>query len=176
MISRTRAGSERRHPGRRQALGLSVLLLVALLVGGPGPAFAQGMNASGHADEGGPHPAERFPALPFVLLLAATGVGLAVILRRGREARALALALLVGWVGLESAIHSVHHFWDPQSAASCPLFLASQHADGAGTSPGITGTPTWAVQFQPTCDDPQVVPRQEFRSHEGRAPPTSPSV
>jgi hypothetical protein len=153
-----------------------MLLLVALLVGGPGLAPAQAMDASEHAHQGAPHPAERFPTLLPALLLAAAGFGVAATCRRGREARALALALLVGWVGLESAVHSVHHFWDPQSAASCPLFLASQHADGAGTSPGITGTPTWAVQFSAVCHDPQIAPRPEFRSHEGRAPPASPSV
>jgi hypothetical protein len=106
-----------------------------------------------------------------VLLLALAGIVFAASGRRGRRAAIVALGLLVGLFSVELAVHSVHHFWDPQSAASCPLFLASQHADGAGNSVPITWILTGTAQPAPTCDDERVLPLRGFCFHEGRAPP-----
>src|SRR5512132_509488 len=52
--------------------------------------------------------------------------------RRRRAVARLLLALLVALFGVETAVHSVHHLVDPQTAGSCAIFSASQHAPAAG--------------------------------------------
>jgi hypothetical protein len=100
----------------------------------------------------------------------------AVAPRRGRQTTILALCLLFALFGLESAIHSVHHLSDPQSAASCALYSAFQHAPGAVAAAADAGAPTWAVEPATPPDIERVRPLQAFRPHEGRAPPASRSV
>ena len=156
----------RRPDVRRIGLTLLAMLLVAGLA--VVPAHAAGPLG---------HPHHESSGVPVgILLLAVAGAVFAASARWGRRAAILALTLLVGWFGLETAVHSVHHFWDPQTAASCPLFLASQHADGAGASPAITGVPTWTPRALPTFDDQRIRPLRDFRSHDGRAPPVLPSA
>jgi hypothetical protein len=140
-------------------------VLVVLLVAGLAvvPAYAAGPPGHSHH--------ESSAVLLGVLLLAVAGVAVAACRRRGRRAAILSLGLLVGLFSVELAVHSVHHFWDPQGAASCPLFLASQHADGAGDSVPITWISTGTAQPSPTCDDERVLPLRGFCFHEGRAPP-----
>ena len=96
--------------------------------------------------------------------------------RRGKDAALVSLALVVFLLGLESAIHSVHHLSDPQAAASCATFSASQHVPGAGGEPSHVGAPTWTTRPAPALRAEPTRPLQAFRSHEGRAPPALPSV
>jgi hypothetical protein len=144
---------------------LTTLLVVGLAIT---PAHASGV--AGHA-----HPGPS--AVPVVmLLLAATALGIVAAGRCRRPAAILALGLLVGVFGVESAVHSAHHFSDPQGAASCALFAASQHDDGAGGADAVTAIPTWTTEPRPPRDAAQIRSLQAFRSHEGRAPPVLPSI
>jgi hypothetical protein len=134
------------------------------------PAYADGAPGYSH------HESPGLAGLTVAILLALAGMVFLTSRRWGRRGAFLALALLLAWFGLESAVHSVHHFWDPQSAASCPLFLASQHAQGAGTTPAITASPAETFQLSPTPGDEQLRPLQVLRSYDDRAPPVIPSV
>jgi hypothetical protein len=49
---------------------------------------------------------------------------------RWRSAAALGLALIIGLFAFNTAIHSVHHLFQPQPGTGCPLLWASQHAAG----------------------------------------------
>ena len=134
---------------------------------------AQAADASGHPAHQG------FPAAWICLLVAGLGLaslGFGATGRRGRQAAVLSLGLLVGLFGLESAIHSVHHLSDPQAAATCVLFSASQHAPGTCAATPDAGAPTWTAQPSATFDAEPIRPLQAFRAHESRAPPVLPSV
>ncbi len=170
MNLRGRAGTRGLRAGPPERSRVYLMLLVALLVGGLIAAPVHADDPSGHSPDGSSEVAVG------VLLLAAAGLGFAATRRRGRQVAILSLGLLVGLFGVESAIHSVHHFSDPQSAASCALFSASQHAHGAGSQTVATGIPTWTAQPSPTFDAEEIRPLQAFRSHEGRAPPVLPSA
>src|SRR5262249_57716163 len=89
----------------------------------------------------------------------------------GRGTIAIALALLVGVFGLEAAVHSVHHLADPQSAASCPLYAASQHTQSDTATTPLSGVPTWTSEPSVALDLRPLVPLPAFSAHEGRAPP-----
>ena len=161
------AGMEKRGPqtlGPRACVPLAAMLLVAGL--GITPAHAGG--GAGHSHH------EPSAALIATLLLAASALGIAVAGRCRRPAAILTLGLLVGLFGVESAVHSVHHFADPQGAASCALFAASQHDDNAGGAGAITEVPTWTVEPSPPPAIAPIGSLQAFRSHEGRAPPVLP--
>jgi len=132
---------------------------------------AQAADASGHPAHHG------FPAAWICLLVAGLAcLGLGATAGRGRQAVVLSLGLLVGSFGLESAIHSVHHLSDPQAAATCAVFSASQHAPGTCAATPDAGAPTWTAQPSATFDAEAIRPLQAFRPHEGRAPPALPSV
>ncbi len=96
--------------------------------------------------------------------------------RRGPQTTVLALCLLFALFSLESAIHSVHHLWDPRSAASCALSSASQHAPGAAAAAADAGVLTWVAEASPAPDPDPLSPFQTVRPHEGRAPPAFLSV
>ena len=171
MSPHRRAG-DRRHPswapGRR---GASLPLLVMLLTIGVALSPAQAADASGHPAHHG------FPAAWICLLVAGLAcLGLGATAGRGRQAVVLSLGLLVGSFGLESAIHSVHHLSDPQAAATCAVFSASQHAPGTCAATPDAGAPTWTAQPSATFDAEPIRSLQAFRAHEGRAPPVLPSV
>ena len=151
---------------RRACLPLLVMLLIAGLA--ITPAHASGGPGHSH------HESSTVPLA--LLLLAATAVGLAAAGRYRRPAAILALGLLVGLFGVESAVHSAHHFGDPQGAATCALFAASQHDDSAGAAEAVTAVPTWTIEPSPSHGVAQIRSLQAFRSYEGRAPPVLPSA
>ena len=49
---------------------------------------------------------------------------------RWRRTTALGLALVLGIFTLGIAVHSVHHLLEPEKAAECLVFSASQHLSG----------------------------------------------
>src|SRR6266508_62043 len=172
MSPHGRAGDGRRPawpPEPRSACRL--LLGVTLLVAGLAVSLAQAAQPPGHSLHHG-SAAVRI-CLP---LLALAGLCLAAAHRRGRHAAILSLGLLVGLFGLETAVHSVHHLSDPQAAASCALFSASQHAPGACAASPDAGAPTWTAQPAPAVNAELVRPLPAFRSRESRAPPALSSV
>jgi hypothetical protein len=142
-----------------------------LLIIGVALSPAQAADASGHPA----HPG--FPAAWICVLVAGlAGLGFGATAGRGRQAVVVSLGLLVGSFGLESAIHSVHHLSDPQAAATCVLFSASQHAPGTCAATPDAGAPTWTAQPSATFDAEPIRPLQAFRAHESRAPPVLPSA
>jgi hypothetical protein len=100
------------------------------------------------------------------------GVGLAGGARRRRPAAIVLLALLVGLFGLESAVHSVHHFSDPDAAASCANFSASQNVSGACAESPDVAPPTRTTEPDPFAGAERTRPLPFFSSHESRAPPS----
>ena len=163
MSRRKSAGIEERLA--RVVTGGAMLLLVGLvLAAGPAAVYA-----SPGGDHG--HPESSANAGAF-LLLAVLGAGLAVFgARRTRATAIVTLALLVGIFGLESAVHSVHHASDPQSATSCPLFSASQHTQSGDVPTPATGIPTWTSEPSLAFDLRPLVLLAVASPHEGRAPP-----
>ena len=163
MSRRKSAGIEERLA--RVVTGGAMLLLVGLvLAAGPAAVYA-----SPGGDHG--HPESSANAGAF-LLLAVLGAGLAVFAaRRARATAVVTLALLVAIFGLESAVHSVHHASDPQSATSCPLFSASQHTQSGDVPTPATGIPTWTSEPPLALDVCPIVSLPAFSAHEGRAPP-----
>ena len=146
---------------------IRLLLVVTSLVAGLAitPAHAGGSGHSHHEPSTGP---------VAIRLLGAIVLGLATAGRLRRPAAFVVLGLLVALFGVESAVHSAHHFADPQ-AASCALFAASQHDESAGAVAGVTATPTWTTEPSPPHEVVGARPLHAFRSHEGRAPPIVPS-
>jgi hypothetical protein len=88
-----------------------------------------------------------------------------------RHTAALALIALLTVLGVETALHSVHHLGDTDAEASCVVTAAGTHLSGVTISltdldePAATferageGRSTWSVSLQP------------IRPREGRAPP-----
>ena len=66
-------------------------------------------------------------------------------LRRWRGAAALTLTLCLGVFTFGMAVHAVHHLPEPEKAAQCLVFLASQHASGALTQPCDVSAPALTV-------------------------------
>ena len=151
---------------RRGCFLLFVTLLVAVLA--ITPAQAGGSDHSHH---------ERSTTPVAILLLSAViALGLAAAHRWRRRTALVTLGLLVALFGVESAVHSAHHFADPEAAASCALFAASQHDEGAGAVVTVSATPVWTIALSPPLEIVRVPALHAFRSHEGRAPPRSPSA
>jgi hypothetical protein len=145
------------------------LLFVTLLVAGLAipPAHAGGSGHSHHESSAGP--------VAILLLLGAIALGGATAGRWRRPAALIALGLLVALFGVESAVHSAHHFADPQAAASCALFAASQHDEGAGAVATVTARPTWTTEPSPPHEVVGLGPVHAFHAHEGRGPPSLPT-
>lgn len=145
------------------------LLFVTLLVAGLAITPAQA-DGSGHSH----HESSTSPVA--LLLLGAVALGIASAGRWRRPAALVVLGLLVGSFGVESAVHSAHHFADPQGAASCALFAASQHDESAGAAAAVTVTVTRTIEQSPSREVAEIRPLHAFRAHEGRAPPVLPSA
>jgi hypothetical protein len=107
------------------------------------------------------------PTLPLVLAAAIAVAGCA-----SRRRLALALALLVAIVGVDAAVHSVHHLHD-SDAAACALASGSMHpaailSDGAVAC--VAPEPAHDARADGATPPPEVRPSRPDR---GRAPPSS---
>ncbi|HYB69241.1 MAG TPA: hypothetical protein VEH80_01150, partial [Candidatus Bathyarchaeia archaeon] len=166
---------------------LLALILVALTLAlGSGPALARGTGLpllDLHAREGGhahhePAAAAPTPDLPLSpgFPLAAGLVLLAVVWiarQSGVRVHALALALsvTVGVFGLESAVHSVHHLDNPETAASCAVLAGSQHVSWADDALVSLDAPTLSVSEAPQAEFDRIPPVRIHAPRLGRAPP-----
>ena len=151
---------------RRACFLLFVMLLVAGLAITPAQA-----GGSGHF-----HHEPSTTPVAILLLGAVIALGLAAAHRWRRRTALVALGLLVALFGVESAVHSAHHFADPEAAASCALFAASQHDESAGTVATVSATPIWTTELSPPHEIIRVRPLHAFRFHDVRAPPRHPSA
>jgi hypothetical protein len=70
-----------------------------------------------------------------VILFVVTAVAMAQGVWRWRRTTALGLALALGTFTFGIAVHSVHHLPEPEKAADCLVFSASQHVSGTLTEP-----------------------------------------
>lgn len=159
-------------PGHRGVRGLTRVALVLLVVG---LAFAPAHAASHSAS----HPLHQSSeTIPISLALTAMCVVVALvgISRSARRAALLSLALLVLLFGFETALHSVHHFFETEGEASCVLLSASQHDSGAYTPTSEMASPTWTTASSPAIDFEPIRTLRLFGSPENRAPPAQPSV
>ena len=90
-----------------------------------------------------------------------------------RRRLALALAVLSAVVGVDAAVHSVHHLNDPGAAATCVLASGSTHAPAVLTDGVIVAVaPTLARDAYPDVAPIRADVRSS-RPDRGRAPPSS---
>jgi hypothetical protein len=105
----------------------------------------------------------------FVLIIVAMAQGV----WRWRRTTAVGLMLVLGTFTFGMAVHSVHHLSEPEKAAECLVFSASQHASGILAEPYDVHVPQLVV---PTAspDNPDVPTAiLRFRADLPRAPPSS---
>jgi hypothetical protein len=150
--------------GRRSGLRAALRVLALTLI------VAACLTAPAWADTGLAH-SDRLDAL--VLLILASG-GAATIARR--RAAALSLALLLALFGVESAVHSVHHLGDSQSAESCAFSSSSQHAAGTCPANPETGVPLPVSEPSLRIDQAALGLLAVLPTYEGRAPPVRPAA
>jgi hypothetical protein len=107
-----------------------------------------------------------------VILFIFTAVAMAQGVWRWRRTTALGLVLALGTFTFGIAVHSVHHLSEPEKAADCLVFSASQHVSGTLAEPCDVHVPgldvTTASPDSP--DVPAFILR--CRSDLPRAPPS----
>jgi hypothetical protein len=91
--------------------------------------------------------------------------------RSRRQVIALGLTLAVGVFALESAVHSVHHLADPETAATCPVLSGSQHLGWGETPKTAYDAPPPRVAPAPALRADAAKPSLIRRPHQERAPP-----
>ena len=92
---------------------------------------------------------------------------------RWRKKTAFYLALVLGFVTFESAVHAVHHLSDPEEAAQCQVLAVSQHLSGVGAATPEVGTQLLAMEAPAPAGTERSL-RNLFRPDIGRAPPSVP--
>jgi hypothetical protein len=123
-------------------------------------------------DEGGaaapPSPPAARGAIEGVLLLVAT---LLFLLHWPATTARVLLALLVVVVGVEGAVHSVHHLDSPQDAKSCTIWSVTQQLPVETAPERPSGVPAahYRGHVVPAAS-PDVVP-PILHPDRGRAPP-----
>jgi hypothetical protein len=107
-----------------------------------------------------------------VILFIFTAVAMAQGVWRWRRTTALGLVLALGTFTFGIAVHSVHHLSEPEKAADCLVFSASQHVSGTLAEPCDVHVPGPAVTAaSPDSPDvPAFILR--CRSDLPRAPPS----
>jgi hypothetical protein len=176
----------RRSDVRAASIIVFLLLLLGnpLLAGAHSDPFAPGSIAppSQHLCQGSSLqvPMARSPlaALPWVSLtfLLSVLIAVAVVhgMRQWRRVVVFGLVLMLATFTFGTAVHSVHHLSEPQKAAECPVFSASQHISGTLAEPGALYVPMLAIAaaFPGTCEAPTFT--LCFQPAQPRAPPLSP--
>src|SRR5881628_2928250 len=116
--------------------------LAVLLLGGVGPASAHepleepvvlapttlpGPDTSIASQAAGSHASS---AMPWPILMMVIVGSVALIPRRAPRLVVAALAVVLTVFGVESALHSVHHVFDNNSAVACPTASIAAHLNG----------------------------------------------
>jgi hypothetical protein len=109
------------------------------------------------------------------MLFALIAVTMAQGVREWRQIAMFGLILVLGTFTFGIAIHSVHHLSEPQKAAECPVFSASQHVTGALIEPGDLYTPALAITRTSPGDGDAPTFARHFQPDQPRAPPSSPA-
>ncbi len=84
---------------------------------------------------------------------------------------ALGLSLALGVFTLETAVHSVHHLTDPETAATCPVLSGSQHLSWGEGEAAATDAPSLCAFPAPLLRSEGAPQSLIYRPHQGRAPP-----
>lgn len=115
------------------------------------------------------------PAMPGAPLTFMLFVLMAVDVAQGvwrwRRTAALGLALVLGIFTLGIAVHSVHHLLEPEKAAECLVFSASQHMSGTLAELCDVQAPVLAVTTASPGNNDGPILTLRFRSDLPRAPP-----
>jgi hypothetical protein len=117
---------------------------------------------------------DAVPWVPLALLLSMLiTMAMARGMRQWRRMAIFGLVLVLGTFAFGTAVHSVHHLSEPQRAAECPVFSASQHLTGTLVEPGDLYVPVLAsaAAFSAACEAPTFTPC--FQPAQPRAPPSS---
>jgi uncharacterized membrane protein (GlpM family) len=152
--------------GRLDVWALPIVALVVLL-GSPLLAWA-------HSDPLAQSMAGAIPWAPaafmLTMLMAVAG---AHGLRQWRRVVIAGLVLILGTFAFGTAVHAVHHLTEPQNAAECPVFSASQHITGTLAEPSALHVPVVASggTSSGACEAPTFTPC--FQPAQPRAPPLS---
>lgn len=172
---------------RRYRCSLAFIALVLLFMSaGPGAVMAdpshvapaslietpaQASSAVGHV----PPPESGSPI--GILMLAGLALLGGIALRqlnvggsRGRVI-ALGLSLALGVFTLETAVHSVHHLADPETAATCPVLSGSQHLSWGEAQAAATDAPAFSAAPGPLLRSENAPQSPIYRPCQGRAPP-----
>ncbi len=157
------------------ALAAVILLFISV---GPGAVMADPSHVAPQEAPAIGHVPPPESGIPIRILMSAglallAGVALRCLKVGGSRGRvtALALSLALGFFTLETAVHSVHHLADPETAATCPVLSGSQHLSWGEAQAAATDAPPLCVAPAPLLrveDAPQSL---IYRPHQGRAPP-----
>jgi hypothetical protein len=107
------------------------------------------------------------------LILLSAGAGAAVAGLRACRLRviALGLSLTLGLFSMETAVHSVHHLADPETATTCPVLCAAEHLAWGAVPAPATEAPPLCVAAAPLLRRDEGPQSAIYRPHQGRAPP-----
>jgi hypothetical protein len=181
------AGARKRRHTSRLREWTPLVVALALLLGSPLLTWAHSDRPSSlsfdqplHHECQKPHPwfsvaQPTSPAIPGVplpfMLFVLMAVAMAQDVWRWRRTIALSLVLVLSTFTLGVAVHSVHHLSEPEKAAECLVFSASQHVSGTLADSCDIYAPLLAVTTASpgNSDVPTFIRR--FRSDLPRAPP-----
>jgi hypothetical protein len=173
---------------------IAAILLAAgiLAAGGLPPAMAHPVRPVEQSTDAGPvAPATVFSAEPSQIPagtaslaatppspLAVAGALLAlaalfVVLGIRRRVLALGLALVLGVLAFESAVHSVHHLGTSEES-KCAVAVAAAHVQGAVDEPVIALAEPRYAGVASAVVEPVRRAAQPWRAWRGRAPPSIP--
>ena len=119
-----------------------------------------------------PTPATAAPAAAAPRAAAGVLLLAGLLLRRfSRRRLILCLVLLLTLFVVESALHSVHHGFDPARAEACSLAMASAHLSAVTVDGVVETSIILAAPGRATQPDPSPVPARVLGPDPGRAPP-----
>jgi hypothetical protein len=167
-----------------------MLVLAAVLIGGaaalalawahPGPSEAASLTRlaqpSAHASvDHVTRPTRQSPPLAAVVaVLVSVGMAVAVSVprgRRGRRLRSVGLSLLLILVGVEGAVHSVHHLGDARAADRCLVATSAEHVSAVDIDVPTVACPQIPVSYTPLPLLPALARGASLAPDAGRAPP-----
>ena len=161
------------------------LLALAILLLAPGPAAAHIGSAERTAFEApellpsaseaaGPTHflvAGNATDFPWPIALIALLAGAALARRRTRRLVAAVLALLIAILGVEAAVHSVHHAVDGHQPIACPTASIAAHLHGTTVVAPPLDQPIHQVGTVAPSSDPLLAALRSLDPSQPRAPP-----
>jgi hypothetical protein len=106
-----------------------------------------------------------------LLIIGGIGLWRLVACRPRGRVIALGLSLALGVLTLETAVHSVHHLDDPETAATCAVLSGSQHLSWGEAQAIAADAPSLCAAPAPLPQAEDAPPSPIYRPHRGRAPP-----